>query len=115
MAPGRRWPLPGTRPITMDGRQLLEDDRERVGFDWSTLGSGKPSELGIRFAFGAAIALAAGVAGRGWGPRAGGAVFPPPPRPPPAPPPAGEQKRDTTARRDGARRRRGRTAGGPPR
>jgi len=56
----------------MDGRQLLEDDRERVGFDWSTLGSVKPAELGIRFAFGAAIALVAGVAGAVAGPRFGG-------------------------------------------
>ena len=56
----------------MDGRQLLEDDRERVGFDWSTIGSVKPAELGIRFAFGAAIALVAGVAGAVAGPRFGG-------------------------------------------
>src|SRR2546423_6536421 len=85
MAPGRRWPLPGTRPITMDGRQLLEDDHERVGFDWSTLGSVKPAELGIRFAFGAAIALVAGVAGGGGGPQFRGLFFALPPLPPPPP------------------------------
>jgi phosphoglycerol transferase MdoB-like AlkP superfamily enzyme len=56
----------------LDGRQLLEDDRERVGFDWSRLVSVKPAELGFRFLFGAAIALLAAVVGTIAGPRFGG-------------------------------------------
>ena len=56
----------------MDGEQLLEDDRERVGFDWSKLRKTHPPELLIRFVFGAGIALVAGIAGTVFGPKVGG-------------------------------------------
>ncbi|MDQ6712383.1 MAG: DUF3147 family protein [Candidatus Dormibacteraeota bacterium] len=56
----------------MDGRQLLEDDLEPVGFEWSKLSKAKPSEMLIRFAFGAGIALVAAIAGIVFGPKLGG-------------------------------------------
>jgi Protein of unknown function (DUF3147) len=56
----------------MDGEQLLEDDLEPVGFDWSKLRKTHPPELLIRFAFGAGIALVAGIAGIVFGPKFGG-------------------------------------------
>src|SRR5438105_12517855 len=56
----------------MEGRRLLEDDREPVGFDWARLASVKPADLGLRFGFGAVIALLASVAGTVFGPRFGG-------------------------------------------
>jgi hypothetical protein len=56
----------------MDGRRLLEDDLEPVGFDWSRLFNVKPSELLVRFVFGAGIALVAAVAGVLFGPKFGG-------------------------------------------
>src|SRR5207244_4432459 len=56
----------------MEGRRLLEDDREPVGFDWARLASVKPADLGLRFGFGAVIALLASVAGTLGGPRFGG-------------------------------------------
>ena len=56
----------------MDGYQLLRDDEEPVGFDWSKLFQAKPSEIAIRFAFGAGIALIAAVVGMVFGARAGG-------------------------------------------
>src|SRR5438309_3468092 len=56
----------------MDGEQLLEDDREPVGFDWSKLRKAHPPDLLIRFVFGAGIALVAGIAGIVFGPKVGG-------------------------------------------
>ena len=56
----------------MDGRQLLQDDEQPVGFDWSKLFKAKPSEIAIRFVFGAGIALVAAVVGAVFGPKAGG-------------------------------------------
>ena len=56
----------------MDGRQLLEDDLEPVGFDWSKLFNANLPEILIRFVFGAGIALVAAMAGTVFGPRFGG-------------------------------------------
>lgn len=56
----------------MDARELIEDDEEPVGFDWSKLLKAKPTEIAMRFGFGAGIALVAGIAGTGFGPRFGG-------------------------------------------
>ena len=56
----------------MDGRQLLDDDLEPVGVDWSKLSKASSSELLIRFAFGGGIALVAAIAGTVLGPRFGG-------------------------------------------
>ena len=56
----------------MDGRQLLQDDQQPVGFDWSKLFAADASEIAIRFAFGAGIALVAALVGAVFGPRAGG-------------------------------------------
>jgi hypothetical protein len=56
----------------MDGRQLLDDDLEPVGFDWSKLAKAKPPEIAIRFVFGTGIALLAAAAGTVFGARFGG-------------------------------------------
>jgi hypothetical protein len=56
----------------MNARELLEDDREPVGFDWSTLSKASPGDIAIRFVFGASIALIAVVVGLGFGAKAGG-------------------------------------------
>ena len=56
----------------MDARALIEDDEEPVGLDWSKFFTAKPSEIAIRFAFGAGIALVAAVVGAVLGPKAGG-------------------------------------------
>jgi len=56
----------------MDGGVLLHDDEQPVGFDWSKLLQAGPAEIGIRFAFGAGIALVAAVVGAVFGPKAGG-------------------------------------------
>ncbi len=56
----------------MDGRVLRHDDEQPVGFDWSKLFTTKPSEIAIRFVFGASIALVAAVVGAAFGPKAGG-------------------------------------------
>ncbi|HKV30478.1 MAG TPA: DUF3147 family protein [Candidatus Dormibacteraeota bacterium] len=56
----------------MDGRQVLEDDLEPVGFDWSKLSKTHPPELLIRFVFGGGIALVSALAGSLVGPRFGG-------------------------------------------
>ena len=56
----------------MDARVLIEDDGEPVGFDWSKLFKPKPSEMAVRFVFGAGIALVAAVAGARFGPKFGG-------------------------------------------
>jgi hypothetical protein len=56
----------------MQGRPLEHDDLESVGFDWSKLRSVKPGEIGIRFAFGALIAMIAGAVGLAAGPKVGG-------------------------------------------
>jgi uncharacterized protein DUF3147 len=47
----------------MEARELVSDDHEPVGFDWSKIRSVKPNEIGLRFLFGTGIALVAGVAG----------------------------------------------------
>jgi hypothetical protein len=54
----------------MDGKPLLEDDHEPVGFDWSTLSKASPGEVAIRFVFGAGIALIAAAVGHVFGARA---------------------------------------------
>lgn len=51
---------------------LEKDDREPVGFDWSKITQVKPSEMGIRFAFGAVVALIAATVGTLAGPKVGG-------------------------------------------
>jgi len=56
----------------MEGRELLKDDRQPVGFRWSKIRSVKPKELGIRFLFGTGIAVVAAIAGMVAGPRFGG-------------------------------------------
>lgn len=56
----------------MDGKELLKDDREPVGFDWSTLSRATPREIAIRFIFGAGIALIAALVAHLFGARAGG-------------------------------------------
>jgi hypothetical protein len=56
----------------MDGKRLLEDDREPVGFDWSKLSKASPGEIAIRFVFGAGIALIAALVAHVLGARAGG-------------------------------------------
>jgi hypothetical protein len=56
----------------MRGQLLERDDRQPVGFDWSKLASVKPSELGIRFGFGAAVALLAAIVGAVVGAKFGG-------------------------------------------
>jgi hypothetical protein len=56
----------------MDGEQILADDLEPVGFDWSKLFKIHPPELLIRFLFGGGIALVAAVSGMLFGPRFGG-------------------------------------------
>lgn len=56
----------------MQGRWLERDDRQAVGFDWSKVRSVKPSEVGTRFAFGAGVALVAGIIGAAIGAKVGG-------------------------------------------
>src|SRR3982074_3760046 len=56
----------------MAGKKLLGDDHEPVGFDWSRLSKTKPSEVAIRFVFGASIALIAALVGHVFGAKAGG-------------------------------------------
>ena len=56
----------------MDGKQLLEDDHQPVGFDWSKLSKARPGEIAIRFVFGASIALLAAMVAHFFGARAGG-------------------------------------------
>lgn len=56
----------------MEGRLLERDDLESVGFEWSKIRSVEPKELGIRFAFGALVALVAGTLGLLIGPKFGG-------------------------------------------
>jgi len=56
----------------MDGEELLEDDHEPVGFDWSKLSKARPGEIGIRFVFGASVALVAAVVAHFFGAKAGG-------------------------------------------
>jgi hypothetical protein len=56
----------------MDARVLMEDDEEPLGFDWSKLVKAKPTEIAMRFIFGAGIALIAGIAGARFGPKFGG-------------------------------------------
>ena len=56
----------------MDSEQLLEDDHEPVGFDWSKLSKASLGEVAIRFVFGATIALMAAVVAHFFGAKAGG-------------------------------------------
>ena len=56
----------------MDGRKLLEDDHEPVGFEWSKLSKASLGEIAIRFVFGASVALVAVVVGHFFGAKAGG-------------------------------------------
>src|SRR5256885_12823169 len=56
----------------MDGNELLEDDHEPVGFDWSKLSKASPGEIALRFIFGASIALIAAVVAYFFGAKAGG-------------------------------------------
>jgi len=56
----------------MDRRLLRQDGREPLGFDWSKLFKATSAETGIRFGFGAGIALVAAVLGAVLGPKAGG-------------------------------------------
>jgi hypothetical protein len=52
--------------------EITRELREPVGIDLGALRKVKPAELAIRFAFGAGIALIAGVVGIRFGPRVGG-------------------------------------------
>src|SRR3989440_5798866 len=56
----------------MDGKELLEDDHEPVGFDWSKLSKASPREIALRFIFGGSIALIAAVVAYFFGAKAGG-------------------------------------------
>src|SRR5438309_9489190 len=56
----------------MEGRELLKDDRQPVGFRWSKIRSVKPKELGIRFLFGTGIAVVAAIVVMVAGTRFGG-------------------------------------------
>jgi hypothetical protein len=47
----------------MDWHLLLKDDEQTVGFDRSKILKASPSEIGIRFGFGAGIAVVAAVVG----------------------------------------------------
>lgn len=51
---------------------LQKDDREPVGFDWSKVTKVKPAEIGVRFAFGAVVALVAAIVGALADPKVGG-------------------------------------------
>ena len=51
---------------------LLQDDRQRVGFDWSKITKVKRGEILVRFVFGAIVALAAAITGAVAGPKIGG-------------------------------------------
>ena len=52
--------------------ELARERREPVGLDPAKLRQARPWELAVRFAFGAGIALAAGLVGMRFGHRAGG-------------------------------------------
>ncbi|HYM51526.1 MAG TPA: DUF3147 family protein [Candidatus Limnocylindrales bacterium] len=52
--------------------ELLEDDRQPVGVELSTLKEIRLRDMAVRFAFGAVIALIAAVVGIRFGPRVGG-------------------------------------------
>lgn len=52
--------------------QLQQDDLQPVGFDWSKLRNVKPGEIGLRFVFGAVVALAAAITGMVAGAKVGG-------------------------------------------
>jgi len=52
--------------------ELRRERRQPVGMDTQKLVKPQVPHLGIRFVFGAAIALAAGLVGMKWGPRVGG-------------------------------------------
>lgn len=61
----------------MSSRRQLADEMRResqepVGMDTGKLVKPQVAHLGIRFVFGAGIALAAGLVGMKWGPRVGG-------------------------------------------
>jgi len=56
----------------MDWHLVLKDDEEPVGFDWSKAFKASPSAIGIRFGFGAGVALVAAVVGTVFGAKAGG-------------------------------------------
>lgn len=53
-------------------RELIEDDRKPVSVDLGKLRETKAADYAIRFGFGAAIAIIAGVVSLLFGPRAGG-------------------------------------------
>lgn len=53
-------------------KTLIDDDEKPVSIDLGKLGQGKPAEYGIRFGFGAAIAVVAAMVSMRFGPRAGG-------------------------------------------
>jgi hypothetical protein len=56
----------------MDGDELMQDDHQPVGFDWSKLSKASPAEIAVRFVFGAGIALIAAVVGLVFGAKVGG-------------------------------------------
>jgi hypothetical protein len=56
----------------MQTQVLEKDDLQSVGFDWSKLKNVNLGEIGIRFSFGAAIALVAAVVGSLAGAKVGG-------------------------------------------
>jgi Protein of unknown function (DUF3147) len=56
----------------VDGHQLLRDDEQPVGFEGSRIFKVTPLEIGIRFVFGAGIALVAAVVGTVFGAKVGG-------------------------------------------
>jgi hypothetical protein len=55
--------------------ELERERRQPVAIDPGALRNAKPGELAIRFAFGAAIALTAGLVGLKFGPRVGGVLL----------------------------------------
>ena len=56
----------------MQRQRLEEDDLEPVGFEWSKITQVKPIEMGVRFLFGAVVALVAAIVGTLAGPKIGG-------------------------------------------
>lgn len=56
----------------MERQRLQEDDLEPVGFEWKKVTQVKPGEIGVRFLFGAVVALLAAITGALAGPKIGG-------------------------------------------
>ncbi|HEY0492271.1 MAG TPA: DUF3147 family protein [Candidatus Dormibacteraeota bacterium] len=58
--------------MSSERRQLIEDDEQPVAVDLGKLREARAADYAIRFAFGAAISIVAGLASLAFGPRVGG-------------------------------------------